>query len=360
MEATDDPVVRPAELKYTKPQRGLESNPGKTAEMFSNTHPYYPNSCTSCPFNKSFKNKATSFFRNEKKHCNTYSKINGVIRYSNQDNIIIQAKSNIKKLFDDIKTYGHPTDASPILLGNFPKDIIQKIKENGIELSSAAIYTSPKRLLHHRGGQKAERDKEVSFDDSYNELAMKPFTKLLEAINKQQVVNFEYCKFQDSKPTQNKVSPLYLKQYQLRWYLMASYIGNPNIYTFALDRMLHLENDAETPYEPTNVDFEHYFDDIIGVTNYQDKPAEHIEIWVKNKELPYVLSKPLHRSQQLLQKDVNGGALITIDVKRNTELKQAILSYGGFMEVMKPMDLRKEIDEQATMMRHVYETPEPG
>jgi predicted DNA-binding transcriptional regulator YafY len=200
----------------------------------------------------------------------------------------------------------------------------------------------------------------VSFDDSYNEQAMKPFTKLLEAINKQQVVNFEYCKFQDSEPTQNKVSPLYLKQYQLRWYLMASYIGNPNIYTFALDRMLHLENDAETPYEPTDVDFEHYFDDIIGVTNYQDKPVEHIEIWVKNKELPYVLSKPLHRSQQLLQKDVNGGALITIDVKRNTELKQAILSYGGYMEVMKPLDLRKELDEQASMMRFVYDTPEPG
>ena len=165
LEATDDPEVRPVELKYTKPQRGLESNPGKTAEMFSNTHPYYPNSCNSCPFNKGFKNKAKSFFRNEKKHCNDCSKINGVIRNSNQDNIIIQAKSNIKKLFDDIKTYGHPTDASPILLGNFPKDIIQKIKENGIELSSTAIYTSPKRLLHHRGGQKAERDKEVSFDD---------------------------------------------------------------------------------------------------------------------------------------------------------------------------------------------------
>lgn len=79
LEATDEPEIRPAELKYTKPQRGLESNPGKTAEMFSNTHPYYPNSCTSCPFNKGFKNKATSFFANEVKHCNECSKIDGHI-----------------------------------------------------------------------------------------------------------------------------------------------------------------------------------------------------------------------------------------------------------------------------------------
>jgi hypothetical protein len=66
-------------LEYAKPQRGLESNPGKTGEMFSDTHPYYPNSCHSCPFNKGIRNKAKSFFRNEKKHCNECSKINVII-----------------------------------------------------------------------------------------------------------------------------------------------------------------------------------------------------------------------------------------------------------------------------------------
>ncbi len=79
LEATDESEIRPSELKYAKPQRGLESNPGKTGEMFSNTHPYYPNSCSSCPFNKGIKNKTKSFFRNEKKHCNTCSKINVII-----------------------------------------------------------------------------------------------------------------------------------------------------------------------------------------------------------------------------------------------------------------------------------------
>lgn len=79
LEATDEPEIRPSELKYAKPQRGLESNSGKTGEMFSNTHPYYPNSCNSCPFNKGIKNKAKSFFRNEKKHCNECSKLNAII-----------------------------------------------------------------------------------------------------------------------------------------------------------------------------------------------------------------------------------------------------------------------------------------
>ena len=94
LEATDDPEVRPKDLEYTKPQRGLESNPGKTAEMFSNTHPYYPNSCNSCPFNKGFKNKAKSFFRNEKKHCNECRKI---------DLVIPTTKENAKKLSPEQK-----------------------------------------------------------------------------------------------------------------------------------------------------------------------------------------------------------------------------------------------------------------
>lgn len=65
---------------------------------------------------------------------------------------------------------------------------------------------------------------------------------------------------------------------------------------------------------------------------------EEIEIWVKNTELPYILTNPLHHSQKVIKENINGGALIKINVKRNTEVKQAILKYGGYMEVMKPVD----------------------
>lgn len=32
------------------PMRGLESNPAKSEELFSDKHPYYPSNCASCPF----------------------------------------------------------------------------------------------------------------------------------------------------------------------------------------------------------------------------------------------------------------------------------------------------------------------
>lgn len=92
LEATDEPVVRPAELEPTQPQRGLENNPGKDGHTFSDNHPYFPQGCNSCPFNKGFKNKLRTTFSNEKKHCFGCSKV---------DNIVAKAKESVsvKELF---------------------------------------------------------------------------------------------------------------------------------------------------------------------------------------------------------------------------------------------------------------------
>jgi hypothetical protein len=35
-----------------QPQKGLDSNPGTTGEIFSTSHPYFPENCGVCPFNK--------------------------------------------------------------------------------------------------------------------------------------------------------------------------------------------------------------------------------------------------------------------------------------------------------------------
>lgn len=38
--------------KSTQPAPGLETNPGEKGEVFSNKHPYFPENCGQCPFNK--------------------------------------------------------------------------------------------------------------------------------------------------------------------------------------------------------------------------------------------------------------------------------------------------------------------
>lgn len=51
---TDKPATSvPAETVVSaQPQKGLDSNPGTTGEIFSTSHPYFPENCGVCPFNK--------------------------------------------------------------------------------------------------------------------------------------------------------------------------------------------------------------------------------------------------------------------------------------------------------------------
>lgn len=198
----------------------------------------------------------------------------------------------------------------------------------------------------------------VAFDDSYNESAMKPFNPLLQAIERHQAVAIEYRRFFDKDATQCIVSPYFLKQYGLRWYLLGAFHDSPTIYTFALDRMLSVTPMPDAPYDVTAVDFDHYFDDIVGVSQYK-APIIHVEIWVSARELPYLLSKPLHKSQRLLSQDDNGG-MIAIDVKWNFELEATILSYGEHLEVMEPVSLRLHLKSRIRQLLDIYNTPEPG
>lgn len=81
LEATDEPVVRPAGLEPTQPQRGLENNPGKDGHTFSDKHPYFPSDCSHCFAYKKggFTNRLKAFFLNREKDCYNCPFINSCI-----------------------------------------------------------------------------------------------------------------------------------------------------------------------------------------------------------------------------------------------------------------------------------------
>lgn len=66
-----EPTPVPADtiIKGSEPQRGLESNPGEKGEIFSNSHPYYPENCGKCPFNKGV-GKLIDLATGRKSNCN--------------------------------------------------------------------------------------------------------------------------------------------------------------------------------------------------------------------------------------------------------------------------------------------------
>ena len=70
LEATDDPVNRPADMDAPLPQKGLENNPGKDGHIFNDTHPYFPDKCSQCSFYKpGIKGRIATVFLNREKDC---------------------------------------------------------------------------------------------------------------------------------------------------------------------------------------------------------------------------------------------------------------------------------------------------
>lgn len=93
-----------------------------------------------------------------------------------------------------------------------------------------------------------------------------------------------------------------------------------------------------------SIDFKTYFNDIIGVTLLDENtPTEEVVLRFEANRFPYVISKPLHTSQNIVSKEEH---TISIKVKPNNELRQLIFSFIPDVEVVSPSWLREEIKQK--------------
>ena len=173
----------------------------------------------------------------------------------------------------------------------------------------------------------------------------KHFLSLFNAIAKKQVMTIVYQRFgQDSKD--RIIYPYYLKQYRRRWYLFATILDHAYITCFSLDRILSIAKNDDVPYQDCGVDFNHYFDDIVGVTHPVDEAVEHIAI-KGDKWLEYYLrTLPLHPLQQM-ESLGEAGCRVTLDVMINNELIQELAFFGDHLRVESPKRLRDKMAERA-------------
>ena len=112
---------------------------------------------------------------------------------------------------------------------------------------------------------------------------------------------------------------------------------------YALDRIEAVGKSSAKFIPNTDIDFSHYFDNVIGVSVKLDESPQIVKIWVDREQLPYTLSKPLHKSQTVIEENEDGSAIIAIQVIPNFELEQLLLSFGERFEILSPPSLRDRI-----------------
>jgi predicted DNA-binding transcriptional regulator YafY len=182
----------------------------------------------------------------------------------------------------------------------------------------------------------------ISFDENEFLKGREFIGDLYNAIINKQTLFIQYKPFKAEENIQFEIHPYHLKQFNNRWFLFGWNEMEEHITNIALDRISSISN-SKTPFVPnTEIDFQEFFDDVIGVSvPYKGEPEKillkiDIDLW------PYIKTKPMHGSQKT-KKIGDQYTLIELELIPNYELEALILYFGDQIELIEPKALRDKL-----------------
>lgn len=218
-----------------------------------------------------------------------------------------------------------------------------------------------------RKGLKVKEDRQiVSFTRNPLENST-IFGELFTTISQQQVVELHYHRFDTpDEDRQVVVYPYLLKEYNRRWFLIAADTDKV-VLTFALDRIDKVVPLPAKEYIKYEGNLKERFEDIVGVTLYEDRPVQTIIFWVSDYSKDYVATKPLHESQTFYhdEKDnelrqqypmLEGGSFFSIDCIENYELIRELTSFGKDLLVLSPASIQQKVKDHVTSQIQSYQS----
>lgn len=197
-------------------------------------------------------------------------------------------------------------------------------------------------------------DNILSFEENPYLTGREHIGDIYNAIVNKTVLNITYKPFKAPDALLFEIHPYHLKQYNNRWFLFG--LNNEyqeNLINLALDRIQRIEQSKIAYIPNTEIDFEEYFDDVIGVSVNSDESIQKVILRVDDELLPYITSKPLHGSQ-IQHKD--DASIIELNLQLNYELESQLLSHGEKIEVIEPVELRERIKERIKRLNDKYMT----
>lgn len=149
------------------------------------------------------------------------------------------------------------------------------------------------------------------------------------------------------------ISPLLLKEFDHRWYLLAYSHDKGSVRTYGLERISELRESFAEYTIAHNFSAEIYFKNVIGITVNENSTLEEITFKVQGVQIQYLDTKFLHSSQKKIEIHEQY-SVYSIKVHPNYELESKILSLGTSIEILSPLWLRKKIADTICGMNSIY------
>ena len=177
----------------------------------------------------------------------------------------------------------------------------------------------------------------VGFEQNPYLRGLEYLAELFNSIFYKKVLNINYQSYNQDSPVEMIIHPYYLKQYNSRWFLFGFNPQYNTISNLAIDRIISIKEINKEYLENENINFDEYFDDVIGATVKNEEPVK-VLLKINNRRFPYIESKPIHGSQKIKERKPDG-VVVELLLQINNELISLILSYGEDVTVISPQKL---------------------
>lgn len=178
----------------------------------------------------------------------------------------------------------------------------------------------------------AEPQKIIYFDQNAQYQGIDHLTTLYEHILEANVILITYIDFKDNF-FQHILHPYLLKEYNKRWYVFGQENESGEIYRFPLDRIRKIERTAgELFFKPNELwDAGQHFAEMVGISREIGQQPETIRLRAFGTTPDYLLTKPLHTSQKLID-ETHPYCDFEYFVVRNYEFESLVRSFGDGVE----------------------------
>ena len=174
---------------------------------------------------------------------------------------------------------------------------------------------------------------------------------LIEAMRDSVSVRLVYDNFRRPDHAPFVLEPYCVKVSKQRWYVLGR--TAKGMRTYALDRIVKLEETGERFVLPADFDAEEYFSDSFGIYTLENVKPQRILIKVGEGQDRYFDSLPLHHSQTLEERG-SGFSVYAYRLIPTFDFIQELLSHGDALEVLSPEPLRSLVAGKVAEMNAFY------